>query len=181
MLANLATSLFEHDRITTTEAKAKRMRPLAERMVTFAKRGDLLARRRVMTVIRDKCVVHGLFVEIGPDLAERPGGYTRITKIGRARATTPPWRSSSSSASRWPRRTVKEAEAATKRSAKDDAAKREAAQEEAKEAAAATAEVEEAPDSATPPGPSSPRARSGPPRTGPRPTRPTPSRATWTR
>jgi large subunit ribosomal protein L17 len=80
MLANLATSLFEHDRITTTEAKAKRLRPLAERLITFAKRGDLHARRQVMTVIRDKDVVHKLFAEIGPKMAERPGGYTRIIK-----------------------------------------------------------------------------------------------------
>src|SRR4051812_47841606 len=82
MLANLATSLFEHDRITTTEAKAKRLRPLAERLITFAKRGDLHARRRVMTVIRDKDVVHKLFADIGPSFAERPGGYTRIIKLG---------------------------------------------------------------------------------------------------
>jgi large subunit ribosomal protein L17 len=82
MLANLATSLFEHDRITTTEAKAKRLRPLAERLITFAKRGDLHARRQVMTVIRDKDVVHKLFAEIGPKFAERPGGYTRIVKTG---------------------------------------------------------------------------------------------------
>jgi large subunit ribosomal protein L17 len=81
MLANLATALFEHDRITTTEAKAKRLRPLAERMITFAKRGDLHARRQVMTVIRDKDVVHKLFAEIGPKFAERPGGYTRIIKV----------------------------------------------------------------------------------------------------
>jgi large subunit ribosomal protein L17 len=80
MLANLATSLFEHDRITTTEAKAKRLRPLAERLITFAKRGDLHARRQVMTVIRDKDVVHKLFAEIGPQMATRPGGYTRIIK-----------------------------------------------------------------------------------------------------
>jgi large subunit ribosomal protein L17 len=80
MLANLATALFEHDRITTTEAKAKRLRPLAERLITFAKRGDLHARRQVMTVIRDKDVVHKLFAEIGPNFAERPGGYTRIIK-----------------------------------------------------------------------------------------------------
>jgi large subunit ribosomal protein L17 len=80
MLANLATSLFEHDRITTTEAKAKRLRPLAERLITFAKRGDLHARRQVMTVIRDKDVVHKLFAEIGPKMASRPGGYTRIIK-----------------------------------------------------------------------------------------------------
>jgi ribosomal protein L17 len=82
LLAGLATALFEHDRITTTEAKAKRLRPLAERLVTFAKRGDLHARRRVLTVVRDKGVVHRLFTEIAPDMAERPGGYTRITKIG---------------------------------------------------------------------------------------------------
>ncbi len=81
MLANLASSLFEHGRITTTQAKAKRLRPLAERLITFAKRGDLPARRRVMTVIRDKGVVHELFAEIGPRYANRPGGYTRITKV----------------------------------------------------------------------------------------------------
>ncbi len=81
LLANLATALFEHDRITTTEAKAKRLRPLAERLITFAKRGDLHARRQVMTVIRDKDVVHKLFAEIGPNFAERPGGYTRIVKV----------------------------------------------------------------------------------------------------
>jgi large subunit ribosomal protein L17 len=82
MLANLATSLFEHGRITTTEAKAKRLRPYAEKLVTFAKRGDLHARRQVMTVIRDKDVVHHLFAEIGPRYENRPGGYTRITKVG---------------------------------------------------------------------------------------------------
>ncbi|SFO19849.1 LSU ribosomal protein L17P [Geodermatophilus obscurus] len=82
MLANLATSLFEHGRITTTEAKAKRLRPFAEKLVTFAKRGDLHARRQVMTVIRDKDVVHTLFAEIGPRFENRPGGYTRITKVG---------------------------------------------------------------------------------------------------
>src|SRR3954447_7719572 len=80
MLANLATSLFEHGRITTTAAKAKRLRPLAERLITFAKRGDLHARRQVMTVVRDQDVVHTLFAEIGPRFAERPGGYTRIVK-----------------------------------------------------------------------------------------------------
>jgi len=82
MLANLATALFEHGRITTTEAKAKRLRPLAERLITFAKRGDLHARRRVLTVVRDKGVVHALFTEIGPRFENRPGGYTRITKVG---------------------------------------------------------------------------------------------------
>jgi large subunit ribosomal protein L17 len=82
MLANLATSLFEHGRITTTAAKAKRLRPFAEKLVTYAKRGDLHARRQVMTVIRDKDVVHHLFADIGPRFENRPGGYTRITKVG---------------------------------------------------------------------------------------------------
>lgn len=82
ILANLATALFEHKRITTTETKAKRLRPLAERLITFAKRGDLHARRRVLTVVKDKSVVHTLFTEIAPAVAERQGGYTRITKIG---------------------------------------------------------------------------------------------------
>jgi len=82
ILANLATALFEHKRITTTETKAKRLRPLAERLITFAKRGDLHARRRVLTVVKDKGVVHELFTEIAPAMAERQGGYTRITKIG---------------------------------------------------------------------------------------------------
>jgi large subunit ribosomal protein L17 len=82
ILGNLATALFEHGRITTTEAKAKRLRPLAERLVTFAKRGDLHARRRVLRVVRDKSVVHTLFADIGPRFAERAGGYTRITKLG---------------------------------------------------------------------------------------------------
>jgi large subunit ribosomal protein L17 len=82
LLANLATSLFEHGRITTTEAKARRLRPLAERLITRAKRGDLHSRRRVLRVIRDKGVVHVLFTEIGPRYENRPGGYTRITKVG---------------------------------------------------------------------------------------------------
>jgi large subunit ribosomal protein L17 len=82
LLANLATSLFEHGKITTTLAKAKRLRPLAERMVTFAKKGDIHARRQVLTVVRDKTVVHHLFAEIGPAFADRAGGYTRITKLG---------------------------------------------------------------------------------------------------
>ena len=82
MLANLATSLFKHGKITTTETKAKRLRPLAERLVTFAKRGDLHSRRRVFTVIRDKDVVYTLFNQIAPRFETRPGGYTRITKAG---------------------------------------------------------------------------------------------------
>jgi large subunit ribosomal protein L17 len=82
LLANLATALFEHGKITTTEAKARRLRPYAERLITFAKRGDLSARRQVLTVVTDKGVVHTLFTEIGPQFATREGGYTRITKIG---------------------------------------------------------------------------------------------------
>ncbi|GGC85956.1 50S ribosomal protein L17 [Tersicoccus solisilvae] len=82
MLANLAQSLFEHRRITTTVTKAKRLRPFAERLVTFAKRGDLASRRRVLGVIHDKTVVHELFTEIAPAVSQRDGGYTRITKIG---------------------------------------------------------------------------------------------------
>jgi large subunit ribosomal protein L17 len=82
ILENLATSLFEHRRITTTEAKARRLRPFAERLITFGKRGDLHARRQVLSVVRDKGVVHTLFTEIAPGFADRDGGYTRITKIG---------------------------------------------------------------------------------------------------
>lgn len=82
ILANLATSLFQHGRIRTTEAKAKRLRPYAEKLITLGKRGDLHARRQVLTKITDKAVVHELFTEIGPRYENRPGGYTRITKIG---------------------------------------------------------------------------------------------------
>jgi large subunit ribosomal protein L17 len=82
ILANLATSLFEHGRITTTEAKARMLRPYAERLITKAKKGDLHNRRLVLRVVRDKGVVHSLFEEIAPRYAERPGGYTRITKLG---------------------------------------------------------------------------------------------------
>ena len=82
ILSNLATQLFEHGRIVTTEAKAKRLRPLAEKLITKAKRGDIHARRLVLTTVRDKGVVHTLFTEIAPSLADREGGYTRITKVG---------------------------------------------------------------------------------------------------
>jgi large subunit ribosomal protein L17 len=121
MLANLATSLFEHDQITTTETKAKRLRPLAERLITFAKRGDLHSRRRVLTVVRDKGVVHRLFTEIAPDMDLRQGGYTRITKIGARKGDNAPMavielvREPLSAK----KATVKEAEAATKRAARD--------------------------------------------------------------
>ena len=82
IIAGLATELFRHGRITTTETKAKRLRPHAERLITQAKKGDLASRRRVMETIRDKGVVYSLFEEIAPTFSERPGGYTRITKIG---------------------------------------------------------------------------------------------------
>jgi large subunit ribosomal protein L17 len=117
------TSLFEHDSITTTETKAKRLRPLAERLVTFAKRGDLHARRRVMTVVRDKGVVHRLFVEIAPDMADRQGGYTRVTKIGPRKGDNAPM--AVIELVREPvakKATVKEAEGATKRAVKESKA-----------------------------------------------------------
>ncbi len=82
ILANLATALFEHGSIRTTDAKARRLRPYAERLITKARRGDLHARRQVMQVIHNKSVVHELFTEIGPRFASRPGGYTRITRVG---------------------------------------------------------------------------------------------------
>ncbi|MFV0633577.1 50S ribosomal protein L17 [Demequina sp.] len=90
ILANLAQSLFEHGRITTTVTKAKRLRPYAERLITFAKRGDLASRRRVLGIISDKGVVHALFAEIGPGFAEREGGYTRITKVGNRKGDNAP-------------------------------------------------------------------------------------------
>ena len=90
MLANLAASLFEHGKITTTEARARRLRPYAEKLITFAKRGDMHARRQVLTVVPDKGIVHSLFTEIGPSFADRPGGYTRITKIGHRKGDAAP-------------------------------------------------------------------------------------------
>ena len=153
MLANLATSLFEHGRITTTEAKAKRLRPLAERLITFAKRGDLHARRRVMTVVRDKGVVHELFTEIGPRYENRPGGYTRITKVGPRKGDNAPMAVIELvEALTAKAETVREATAATKKSAAKKAPAKKAAATEtatAKEAAAAAeAAAEEAADDA---------------------------------
>ncbi len=123
ILSNLATALFEHDRITTTEAKAKRVRPLAERLVTFAKRGDLHNRRKVMAIVRDKGVVHRLFTEIAPDMAEREGGYTRITKIAPRKGDNAPM--AVIELVREPvakKKVVEQAEGATKRSARDRSA-----------------------------------------------------------
>ncbi len=121
ILANLATALFEHGKITTTEAKAKRLRPLAERLITFAKRGDLHARRRVLTVVRDKSVVHTLFTEIGPNYAGRQGGYTRITKIGPRQGDNAPM-AVIELVEPMAEQVVAEATGATKRAAKEKAA-----------------------------------------------------------
>ena len=121
ILANLATALFEHGRITTTEAKAKRLRPLAERLITHAKRGDLHARRRVLAVIRDKGVVHELFTEIGPRYATRPGGYTRITKLGPRKGDAAPM-AVIELVEPLAEAVVAEATGATKRAAKEKAA-----------------------------------------------------------
>ena len=151
ILANLATSLFEHGKITTTEAKAKRLRPLAERMVTLAKRGDLASRRRVMTVVRDKSVVHVLFTEIAPQYAGRHGGYTRITKIGPRKGDNAPM-AVIELVEPMAEQVVAEATGATKRAAKEKAAKEEAAapvateetETPAEETAAADAVAEEA-------------------------------------
>ncbi len=154
MLANMASSLFEHGRITTTEAKAKRLRPFAERLVTKAKRGDLAARRQVASVIRDRTVVHELFTEIAPGYAGRPGGYTRITKIGPRKGDNAPM-AVIELVEPLEEQTVAEATAATKRAAKDQAVAEttdkadEVKAEEAVEAAAAdqqddSAEADEA-------------------------------------
>jgi len=125
ILANLATALFEHGHITTTLAKAKRLRPVAERLVTKAKRGDLHARRQVMTVVRDK-TVHGLFTEIGPRYANRPGGYTRIVKLGPRKGDNAPM-AVIELVEALAEQVVAEARGATKRGAKERAAKTAAA------------------------------------------------------
>ena len=164
MLANLATSLFEHGRITTTEAKAKRLRPLAERLITFAKRGDLHARRQVLSVVPDKEVVHHLFAEIGPQYAERAGGYTRVTKIGPRKGDNAPMavielvegrtvaqealqeadRARSSRFARRRRPTGATAEAAAELAAESETAAAVAAEAEAADAEATDAEAVEA-------------------------------------
>src|SRR5947209_1915867 len=122
LLANLAKSLFEHGRIRTTEAKARRLRPVAERLITKAKKGDIHNRRQVLQTITDKSVVHTLFTEIGPRYANRPGGYTRITKIGNRRGDNAPMAVIELvEALTVQQSAVGEAEAATRRSAKDRA------------------------------------------------------------
>ncbi|PZR54886.1 50S ribosomal protein L17 [Xylanimonas oleitrophica] len=143
ILANLSTALFEHGRITTTETKAKRLRPLAERLITFAKRGDLHARRRVLTVVRDKGVVHTLFTEIAPAMAERNGGYTRITKVGNRKGDNAPMAVIElvTEPVSPKQAVVKEAEKATKKSAKKAEPKAEETVETPAEATEAPAEA----------------------------------------
>jgi large subunit ribosomal protein L17 len=151
ILANLATALFEHGRITTTEAKAKRLRPLAERLITKAKRGDLHARRQVLTVVRDRGVVHSLFAEIGPRYNTRPGGYTRIVKLGPRKGDAAPM-ALIELVEPLAEQVVAEATGATRRGARDRAAKKTAAapatQTAAAEVKAAAAEAEAAAEAA---------------------------------
>ncbi|MGW3624338.1 50S ribosomal protein L17 [Streptomyces sp. NPDC000880] len=133
LLANLAKSLFEHGRITTTEAKARRLRPVAERLITKAKKGDIHNRRLVLQSITDKGVVHTLFTEIAPRYAERPGGYTRITKIGNRRGDNAPMAVIELVEGEIAKKaTVAEAEAAAKRAVKEDALKKDEVVEDAK-------------------------------------------------
>ncbi|MEV0690005.1 MULTISPECIES: 50S ribosomal protein L17 [unclassified Streptomyces] len=145
MLANLAKSLFEHGRITTTEAKARRLRPYAERLVTKAKKGDLHNRRQVLQVITDKSIVHTLFTEIGPRYENRPGGYTRITKIGNRRGDNAPMAVIELvEALTVAQQATGEAEAATKRAVKEDALKKDEAAEAPAEDAKADLTKDEA-------------------------------------
>jgi large subunit ribosomal protein L17 len=156
ILANLATALFEHGKITTTEAKARRLRPYAERLITFAKRGDLHARREVLTVVTDRGVVHTLFTEIGPRFATREGGYTRITKIGPRKGDNAPLAvielveeeaAATASRRRRPRRATAPARTSRPKAEAAAAAEHEAAAEEHEAAAAeheAAAEEHEA-------------------------------------
>jgi large subunit ribosomal protein L17 len=142
LLANLAKSLFEHGRITTTEAKARRLRPVAERLVTKAKKGDIHNRRLVLQTITDKSIVHTLFTEIAPRYENRPGGYTRITKIGNRRGDNAPMAVIELvEALTVAQAATGEAEAATKRAAKDSAAKDSAAEKDAAEKDAAKSDA----------------------------------------
>ncbi|MEV6315908.1 50S ribosomal protein L17 [Streptomyces sp. NPDC051776] len=152
MLANLATALFEHGRIRTTEAKARRLRPVAERLITKAKKGDLHNRRLVLQTIRDKGVVHTLFTEIGPRYENRPGGYTRITKIGNRRGDNAPMAVIELvEALTVQQAAVGEAEAATKRSAKDAAGDQAVADLKKEKAAPAADAKDEAAEAAAEP------------------------------
>lgn len=132
LLANLAKQLFEHGRITTTEAKARRLRPVAERLITKAKKGDIHNRRLVLQTITDKGIVHTLFTEIAPRYAERPGGYTRITKVGNRRGDNAKMAVIELVEGEIAKKaTVAEAEAAAKRAVKEDALKKDAAEDAA--------------------------------------------------
>jgi len=157
ILSNLATSLFEHGSITTTQAKAKRLQPLAESLITKAKRGDLNSRRQVMKTIRDKSVVHVLFTEISERFAERPGGYTRVTKLGPRKGDNAPMvqielvESMADAAMAKPakkaaeKKTAKKADEAEKVETAEAAEAAEVAEAPAEETAAAEAPVEETP------------------------------------
>lgn len=152
ILANLATALFEHGRITTTEARARRLRPVAERLITISKKGDLHARRRVLTVIRNKDVVHTLFAEIGPRFQNREGGYTRIVKIGPRKGDNAPMAvielveelDAARAAEGVARRAAKEAEMATAAAAVATAATAKAAAVEPESEEAQSIEIESA-------------------------------------
>jgi large subunit ribosomal protein L17 len=139
ILANLATALFEHGRITTTEAKARRLRPVAERLITKAKRGDLHARRQVLSTISNKSIVHALFTEIGPRYGNRNGGYTRIVKIGPRKGDNAPM-AIIELVEPLAEQVVAEAQSATRRAAKKAAPAKKAAAPAAAEAAGVTAE-----------------------------------------
>ena len=155
ILANLASQLFEHGRIITTEAKAKRLRPLAEKLITKAKRGDIHSRRLVLTTVRDKGVVHTLFTEIAPSLADRDGGYTRITKVGPRKGDNAPM-----ALIELVRESVEESRKANAKSvapAKKSPAKKAAAKSAATASVAATA-----PAAATPPAAESQPAETSP-------------------
>jgi large subunit ribosomal protein L17 len=143
ILANLATQLFEHGRIVTTEAKAKRLRPLAEKLITKAKRGDIHSRRLVLTTVRDKGVVHTLFTEIAPSLADRDGGYTRVTKVGPRKGDNAPM-----ALIELVRESVEESRKANTKGAagaKKDGAKKAAAKKAAKPTTATASPAEKAP------------------------------------
>ena len=152
ILANLATALFEHGRITTTEARARRLRPVAERLITISKKGDLHARRRVLTVIRNKDVVHTLFAEIGPRFQNREGGYTRIVKIGPRKGDNAPMAvielveelDAARAAEGVARRAAKEAEMATAAAAAVTAVTAKAAAVEPESEEAQSSEIESA-------------------------------------
>ena len=144
ILSNLATALFEHGKITTTHAKARRLRPVAERLITKAKKGDIHNRRQVLQTITDKSIVHTLFTEIAPRYENRPGGYTRITKIGPRKGDNAAMAVIELvEALTVQQNAVGEAEAATKRSAKDRSADK--APAEAKDAKPAEETTDEAP------------------------------------